>query len=92
MDNKLQLQSFLALLKAGRKQEANEVLKQILTSDPSKAGPYALLVGGMLAQSGQYREAVPLYLEAIRVNPDDPAAYFYLRHRHYPGTGMVPGR
>ena len=77
-DSKWQLRTFLAHLKAGRKQEANEVLKQVLISSPSKAGPYALLIGGMLAQNGQYREAVPIYQEAIRVNPDDPAAYFYL--------------
>ena len=72
LDGKVELQAFLAHLKAGRKQEANEVLKQVLTSNPSKAGPYALLVGGMLAQNGQFREAVPIYQEAIRVNPTDP--------------------
>ena len=78
MDSKLQLQQFLWHLKAGRKDQANEVLRQVLASSPSKAGPYALLIGGMLAQNGQYLEAVPLYEEAIRVNPNDPAAYFYL--------------
>ena len=76
--SKVQLQLFLAHLKAGRKQQANEVLKQILISSPEKAAPYALLIGGMLAQNGQYREAVPIYQESIRLNPDDPAAYFYL--------------
>jgi len=78
LDDKVELQAFLAHLKAGRKQEANEVLKQVLTSNPSKSGPYALLVGGMLAQNGQFREAVPIYQEAIRVNPGDPNAYYYL--------------
>src|SRR5258708_32768606 len=78
MDQQMALQAFLAHLKAGRKQEANDVLKEILASNPSKAGPYALLVGGMLAQNGQFREAVPIYQEAIRVNPTDPNAYYYL--------------
>jgi len=78
LDHKVQLQTFLAHLKAGRKQEANDVLREVLTSNPSKAGPYALLVGGMLVQNGQFREAVPIYQEAIRVNPGDPNAYYYL--------------
>jgi tetratricopeptide (TPR) repeat protein len=78
LDSKQQLKRFLAHLKAGRKDQANEILRQVLADSPSKAGPYALLIGGMLAQNGQFREAVPLYEEAIRVNPEDPAAYFYL--------------
>lgn len=69
---------FLSHLKAGRKQQANEVLKRILQADPSKAAPYALLIGGMLAQNNQYREAIPLYQEAITLNPANPVAYFYL--------------
>jgi tetratricopeptide (TPR) repeat protein len=78
IDDQEQLHLFLSLMKAGRKQQANDVLKRVLEADFSKAGPYALLVGGMLAQNGQYREAVPLYQEAIQLTPADPTAYFFL--------------
>jgi tetratricopeptide (TPR) repeat protein len=79
-----QLQTFLAHLQAGRKRQANEVLRQVLSSTtPAKAGAYALLIGGMLAQNSQFREAVPLYREAIRLNPAEPAAYFYLGVAHH---------
>lgn len=72
------LHVFLAHLKAGRKQEANRVLAQALRQDPSKAAAYSLLIGGLLAQNGQYEEAVPLYQEAMRLKPNEPASYFYL--------------
>jgi tetratricopeptide (TPR) repeat protein len=72
------LHIFLAHLKAGRKQEANRLLAQALLEDPSKASAYSLLIGGLLAQNGQYEEAVPLYQEAMRLKPEEPAAYFYL--------------
>ena len=73
-----ELQLFLDHPKAGRNQEANALLARILASDPGQLAPYALLLGGLLAQNSQFQEAVPLYQEAIRVNPGDPAAYFYL--------------
>lgn len=72
------LQLFLDHLKAGRKQEANALLARLVASDASQLAPYALLIGGLLAQNPQFREAVPLYQQAIRINPGDPAAYFYL--------------
>jgi tetratricopeptide (TPR) repeat protein len=78
MTEEEQLLTFMALLKAGRKADASRMLNDIIAATPEKAGPYALLIGGMLVQSGQFAEAVPLYEEAIRLNPDDPAAYFYL--------------
>src|SRR5262245_59490739 len=73
-----QLLTFMAHLEAGRKADASRVLNEIIAATPEKAGPYALLIGGMLAQNGQFAEAVPLYQEALRLNQDDPAAYFYL--------------
>lgn len=78
MDQQEQLLTFVECLKAGRRDDASRVLAEILAAAPANAGPYALLIGGMLAQNGQFAEAVPLYQEAIRLNPDDPAAYFYL--------------
>ena len=72
------LQLFLGHLKAGRKHQANQVLAQVLKADPAQAASYALLIGSLLAQKGQYEEAVPLYQEAKRLNPSEPAAYFYL--------------
>lgn len=77
-DRRQQLRTFLNHLKAGRKQEANALLAEIIAADPNQAAPYALLIGGMLAQNSQFRDALPLYQEAIRVNPGDPVAYFYL--------------
>lgn len=56
---------------------------QILKSDPGQAAAYVLLVGAMLAQNGQYDEAIPLYQEAIRLNPAEPRAYFYLGVSHH---------
>ncbi len=78
MDSKIEFRIFLEFLRNGHKEEASEALRKILTLAPEKAEPYALLIGGMLAQNGQYREAVSLYEEAIRLNADDPPAYFYL--------------
>lgn len=83
LDSQEHLHLFLAHLKAGRKAQANQVLKRVLQADPSKAAPYALLIGGLLAQNSQYREAIPLYQEAIRLNPADPTAYFYLGVAHH---------
>lgn len=82
-DPRGELQLFLDHLKAGRKQEANALLARILASDPNQLAPYALLVGGLLAKNSQFQEAVPLYQEAIRVSPGDPAAYFYLGVTHH---------
>lgn len=78
LDPQERLHLFLTHLKAGRKQEANRILADTLAADPSKAAAYALLVGGLLAQNGQYEDAVPLYQEAKRLNLSDPTAYFYL--------------
>jgi hypothetical protein len=52
--NTEQLAQFVELLKSGRNQQANALLEKIVTKSPDLAGPYALLLGGMLAQSGQY--------------------------------------
>jgi hypothetical protein len=56
-DSRLQLQTFLAHLQAGRKQQANEVLRQVLSSTtPAKAGAYALLccvAVGLVLEVGQ---------------------------------------
>ena len=41
LDHRVQLQTFFADFKAGRKQEADDVLREVLTSNPSKAGPLA---------------------------------------------------
>src|SRR5258708_29654082 len=42
LDHRVQLQTFSADFKAGRKQEADDVLREVLTSNPSKAGPSQL--------------------------------------------------
>jgi tetratricopeptide (TPR) repeat protein len=74
---------FLRHLSAGRKNEANKLLAEMLKSDPAQAAGYALLIGALLAQNGQFREALPLYKEAIRLNPDEPRAYLYLGVAHH---------
>lgn len=83
MDDEQRLLTFMEHLRAGRSADASRVLDEIIAASPSKTGPYALLIGGMLAQSGQFAEAVPLYQEAIRLKPNDPAAYFYLGVAHH---------
>lgn len=72
------LTQFLAHLKAGKSAQANAVLAQAIKREPSKAADYALLIGGLLSQNGQYSDAIPLYQEAIRLRPHQPIGYFYL--------------
>jgi tetratricopeptide (TPR) repeat protein len=72
------LHAFLSHLTAGRKLEANAVLREALRVAPFTGAPYALLLGDLLARNDQYGEAVPLYQQAICLNPADPTAYFYL--------------
>lgn len=72
------LTQFLGYLKAGRSEQANAVLAQAVKSEPSKAADYALLIGGLLSQNGQFTDAIPLYQEAIRLRPNQPTGYFYL--------------
>jgi tetratricopeptide (TPR) repeat protein len=74
---------FLRHLKAGRKNDANKLLVEILRSDPAQAAGYAMLIGALLAQNGQFQEALPLYKEAIRLNPNEPRTYLYLGVAHH---------
>lgn len=69
MNDEQQLLAFMQHLKAGRNAEASRMLGEIIAAAPSRAAPYALLIGGALAQSGQFADAVPVYQEAIRLNP-----------------------
>jgi Flp pilus assembly protein TadD len=65
----------LALDCAGRKQEATERLRQAVAAERNNNSLGQL--GMVLARDGQLDEALPLLSEAIRLDPNQAAAYGY---------------
>lgn len=78
LDREKTVKAFLAHLDAGHKDEANRLLERTIRSAPQEAGIYSLLIGGVLAQNGQYADAIPLYKMAIQLETNEPLGYFYL--------------
>jgi len=66
---------FLGLerLKAGREQEAEELVRAAIVLDPG-LGPAHNSLANILARTGRYEEALLHYREALRLEPGAPAA------------------
>lgn len=76
-----QLELFLAHLQAGRKQQANAVMQEMLAASPGKAGAFALLIGGMLAQIPTIRAPISIWASPFTLSTTT-------RRARAPGIGL----
>ncbi len=72
------LQRFVLHLRNGNRRAATNLLEGYVREHPEKASSALLFVASLLSQNGQYADAIPLYLEALRLAPTQPLTYFHL--------------
>ena len=76
-------------IRPGDKQALADVLEKHVRQHPENTAFALLLVASQLAQNGQFADAIPLYIEVLRLKPADPAIYFYLGLAYH-GLNLYP--